>query len=298
MTFLERLEISFAQLASLLPALLGALVILFAGYLLARLVQRGTERVLRRIHLNQLLERGGVLQVVERSGTHPNPTRVVANLLFWLIMFAVILVAADALGLESLTDVFSELVSYIPSVIAAVVIIIVGILLGEFVGGLITASAGALHGGPTLARVGRGGVIVIAVFMALQQLGVAPNIVTTAFAILFGAVAFALAIAFGLGNRDLAGEVTREWYQRYQAEKAAIDRETAEQDAADRLAEEEAERAAEARRLARRTPKGSPLPPGVATPLGTPAVPGTQPGATSPTAPAEQAPGTPADRRS
>jgi hypothetical protein len=294
-TFLERLEISFAQLASLLPALLGALVILFAGYLLARLVQRGTERVLRRIHLNALLERGGVLQVVERSGTHPNPTRVVANLLFWLIMFAVILVAADALGLESLTDVFSELVSYIPSVIAAVVIVIVGILLGEFVGGLITASAGALHGGPTLARVGRGGVIMIAVFMALQQLGVAPNIVTTAFAILFGAVAFALAIAFGLGNRDLAGEVTREWYSRYQAEKAAIERETAEQDEADRLAEEEAERAAEARRLARRTPKGSP---GVPTPLSTPAVPGTDPGATSPAAPAEQAPGTPADRRS
>ena len=295
MTFLERLEISFAQLASLLPALLGALVILFAGYLLARLVQRGTERVLRRIHLNALLERGGVLQVVERSGTHPNPTRVVANLLFWLIMFAVILVAADALGLESLTDVFSELVSYIPSVIAAVVIVIVGILLGEFVGGLITASAGALHGGPTLARVGRGGVIVIAVFMALQQLGVAPNIVTTAFAILFGAVAFALAIAFGLGNRDLAGEVTREWYSRYQAEKAAIERETAEQDEADRLAEEEAERAAEARRLARRTPKGSP---GVPTPVSSPAVPGADPGATSPAAPAEQAPGTPADRRS
>ena len=295
MTFLERLEISFAQLASLLPALLGALVILFAGYLLARLVQRGTERVLRRIHLNQLLERGGVLQVVERSGTHPNPTRVVANLLFWLIMFAVILVAADALGLESLTDVFSELVSYIPSVIAAVVIIIVGILLGEFVGGLILASAGALHGGPTLARVGRAGVIVIAVFMALLQLGVAPEIVTTAFAILFGAVAFALAIAFGLGNRDLAGEVTREWYDRYRAQKAAIEREAAEQDEADRVAEEEAERASEARRLARRTPKGSPLPPGVATPIGTPPVGGVD---ASPAAPADQAPGTPADRRS
>ena len=223
MDFFARLQESFAQLGLFVPSLLGSLVILFAGYLLARLVQRGTERVLRRIHLNALLERGGVLQVVERSGTHPNPTRVVANLLFWLIMFAVILVAADALGLESLTDVFSELVSYIPSVIAAVVIIIVGILLGEFVGGLITASAGALHGGPTLARVGRGGVIVIAVFMALQELGVATDIVTMAFAILFGAVALALSLAFGLGNRELAGEVTRNWYRRYQQEREAIE---------------------------------------------------------------------------
>jgi hypothetical protein len=87
--------------------------------------------------------------------------------------------------------VFSELVSYIPSVIAAIVIIILGIVLGGFVGGLIMASAGGLHGGPWLARTGRGGVIVLAVFMALQELGIATDIVTTAFAILFGAVALA-----------------------------------------------------------------------------------------------------------
>ena len=64
-------------------------------------------------------------------------------------MFAVMLVAANALGLQSLANVFSELVSYIPSVIAAIVIMIVGIVLGSFVGGLIMASAGGLHGGPT-----------------------------------------------------------------------------------------------------------------------------------------------------
>jgi hypothetical protein len=129
-------------------------------------------------------------------------------------------------------------VSYIPSVIAAIVIIIVGIVLGGFVGGLIMASAGGLHGGPTLARVGRGGVIVLAVFMALQELGIATDIVTTAFAILFGAVALAMALAFGLGNRELAGEVTRSWYQRYRAEREAIERENlaeeAEEDSEDR----------------------------------------------------------------
>ena len=70
----------------------------------------------------------------------------------YVFVNAVILVAADALGLESLTDVFSELVSYIPSVIAAIVIILVGIVLGGFVGGLIMASAGAMHGGPALSR--------------------------------------------------------------------------------------------------------------------------------------------------
>jgi uncharacterized oligopeptide transporter (OPT) family protein len=218
--FLDRLNESFTQVfGDIVPALLGALVILFAGYLLAKVLEKLTERFLRRIRLNRMLERGGVMQAVERSGSHLNPVRVLANLVFWLVMFAVILVAANALGLQSLAAVFSELVSYIPSVIAAIVIILVGIVLGGFVGGLIGASAGALHGGRALARVGRGGVILLAIFMALQELGIATDIVTTAFAILFGAIALAMALAFGLGNRELAGQVTREWYEQYRAER-------------------------------------------------------------------------------
>ena len=218
--FGDRLRASFTQVfGDIVPALLGALVILFAGYLLAKVLEKLIERFLRRIRLNRMLERGGVMLAVERSGSHLNPVRVLANLVFWLVMFAVILVAANALGLESLANVFSELVSYIPSVIAAIVIILVGIVLGGFVGGLIAASAGALHGGRALARVGRSGVILLAIFMALQELGIATDIVTTAFAILFGAIALAMALAFGLGNRELAGEVTREWYQQYRAER-------------------------------------------------------------------------------
>ena len=217
----ERIETGFTDiLGQTLPALVGALVIVFAGYLLAKVLEKLTERGLRRIRLNHLLERGGVIQAVERSGTHVNPTRVLANLVFWLVMFTVILLAANALGLDSLANVVSTLVSYIPSVIAAIVIILVGIVLGGFVGGLIGASAGAVHGGRALARVARGGVILLAIFMALQELGIATEIVTTAFAILFGAIALALSLSFGLGNRDLAGEITRDWYERYRRERA------------------------------------------------------------------------------
>jgi len=259
--FGERLRDSFMQVFGVLvPNLLGALVIVFAGYLLARLLEKLIERFLRRIRLNHVLERGGVTQAVERSGATVNPTKVLANLVFWLVMFAVILIAANALGLESLANVFSELVSYIPSVIAAIVIILVGIVLGNFVGGLIGASAGALYGGRALARVGRGGVVLLAVFMALQELGIANEIVTTAFAILFGAIALALALAFGLGNRELAGEVVREWYDRYRQERdEAIARERAAEAAEDAELEEEEREEAEER--ARRTPRWTPRQP-------------------------------------
>lgn len=255
-TFTERLAQSFSLLGEFVPALFGALVILFAGYLVAKVVEKGTTRLLRRVKFNQLLERGGVVQAVERSGSHLNPAKVLANLLFWVVMFAVLMIAASAIGLDSLANVFTELVSYIPSVIAAIVIIILGIVLGGFVGGLIMASAGGLYGGPWLARIGRGGVIVLAVFMALQELGIATDIVTTAFAILFGAVALALALSFGLGNRELAGQVTREWYERYQAERRAIDAEAAAEEA-EELAEATSEEAAEAAEAAAQAAKAA-----------------------------------------
>jgi len=81
-----------------------------------------------------------------------------------------------------------------------------------------------------LARAGKGGVVVLAAFMALQELGVATEIVTTAFAILFGAIALGLSLAFGLGNRELAGEVTRNWYRRYKEERENIDSDNRELD--------------------------------------------------------------------
>ena len=242
LSFADRLQSSLIQIGNYVPRFVVALLLLFVGYLVARWLERGTDRLLRRIRFHRLLERGGVMDVVGRSGSHMNPTRVVGHLVFWTVMFAFLIVAANAAGFDSLATVFSELVSYVPSVIAAIVIIIVGIVLGAFVGGLIMASAGAIRGGPTLARVGRGGVIVLAVFMALQELGVATEIVTTAFAILFGAVALAMALAFGLGNRELAGEVTRHWYEQYRAERDAIERESEAHERADEEADEAAAR--------------------------------------------------------
>ena len=152
-----------AGFGELVPALFGALVILFAGYLLAKVLEK-RHRAVPAAHAAQPAARARRRDAGGRAvGVAPqSDARASRTCVFWFVMFAVILVAANALGLESLANVFSELVSYIPSVIAAIVIIIVGIVLGGFVGGLIMASAGALHGGPTLARVGRGGVILLA----------------------------------------------------------------------------------------------------------------------------------------
>ncbi|MDQ8157486.1 MAG: mechanosensitive ion channel [Gemmatimonadota bacterium] len=234
-TFLSRLLDSIRGLLEYLPAMFGAAAVITIGYVLAKLAQRAVGRVLRRMHLNDVLKRGGI-PAHDHTGQPVNPTRVVANLIFWLILFTAMLVAADALGIDYLGQVFSELLSYVPSVIAAVVIVILGIVLGDFVSALITASTQNLDGGPTLARAGKGGVILLATFMALQELGVATDIVTTAFAIIFGALALALSLAFGLGSRDLAGEVTRRWYESWRGERERIARELASEEGAEEAA--------------------------------------------------------------
>lgn len=224
MSFLDRLKDSLLRLWEYVPALFGAAVVMVAGYLVARFAQRSIQRLLRRMHLNEALQKGGVAPPLDPYGVPLTPSRVLGNAVFWFLIFTAMLIAADTLGIDYLGQAFAELVSYVPSVIAAVVIVILGLVLGDLVAALIAASAGGLAGASTLARAGKGGVVLLAVFMSLQELGVATGIVTTAFAIIFGAIALALALSFGLGNRELAAEVTRRWYEEWRAEREAMRR--------------------------------------------------------------------------
>lgn len=219
-----RLSIGAGQLGIVLLPLAGATVILLTGYFLARQVEKWMEQALRRLGFNRVADAGGFSEAMGRTGSHLDPAHAIGKLVFWLVMLVVILLASTALGLESINDMFGLMLSYIPTVIAAVVIVILGMIVGEFVRGLILASAGGVSGVPTVAKVAKAAVVMISIFMALQQVGVAEEIVTAAFSLILGAVALAVGLAFGLGNRDLAGEVTRRWYdegrQRREAEAA------------------------------------------------------------------------------
>ena len=223
MNVFDRLRDGLTQIGRLLPPLLYAVVILGAGFFVARLLERLVNGFLVRVQFDRSAARWGVTEAVERTGTRLDPARAVGKLLFWVVMLIVILLAAAALGVQNINDIFSNLVNYIPSVFAAIIVIVLGLVLGEFVRALILASAGGVEGVPTLASVAKGMIIIISVFMALQQIGVAAEIVTTAFTLILGAVALAVALAFGLGNTALAGEVTRRWYEagRARAAKAA-----------------------------------------------------------------------------
>lgn len=209
----QRLSEGASQLAGVVPSFAGAAVILVAGYFLARLIEGWTDSLLGRLNFNKMAEAGGLSEAMGRTGTRLDPIHAVGKLLFWLVMLVVILLASTALGLESIRTMFGTMLSYIPTLIAAIVIVILGMIVGEFVRALVLASAGGVEGVPVLARIAKASVVVIAIFMAVQQLGVAEEIVTAAFTLILGAIALATGLAFGLGNRDLAGEITRRWYE-------------------------------------------------------------------------------------
>jgi len=207
----DRLLLGAGELADVLPGLIGALVILLTGYLVAKQLERWTDKTLQRLEFKRMVAAGGFAEAVNRGRV--DPVTAVGRLVFWLMMLVVILFASSALGLENIRDMFGRMIAFIPTLISGIIIIILGIIIGEFVQGVILASAGGVSGVPTLAKLTKGIMVLIALFMALQQVGVAEEIVTSAFTLILGSVALAAGLAFGLGNRDLAGEITRKWYE-------------------------------------------------------------------------------------
>jgi hypothetical protein len=213
----DRLEEGIYQIVDFLPRLAAALGILMVGLAIAKMVERGTDLALHRIGFDRWMQEGGVTEALERAGTTLDPSSVIARLVFWTMMLLVILVAASALGITAVSLLFAELLAYVPNVLAAVMVLVLGILLGEFIKDLVLASAGGLPGGFNLARAAKGAIILLAVFMALDQLSIAEDIVLVFFIAVVGAAALAAGIAFGLGGREVAAQISREWYERHRA---------------------------------------------------------------------------------
>lgn len=211
---IERLRQGIASLGAIVPAAVVAVIILLAGYLLARQVERFLDGILDRLDFNRAARQSGLSEPLGRAaGRGMDPVHAVGRLVFWLVMLMVIFLSSAAFGLDRLSEMFVVMLNFIPTLVAGIAIIILGIILGEFVRGLILASAGSVDGVATLAKLAKAAVVLIAVFMAIQQVGVAEAIVTTAFTLILGSVALAAGLAFGLGNRELAGEITRRWYE-------------------------------------------------------------------------------------
>ena len=200
-----------------IPQLIGALIILLVGYLIAKALQAIVGRVLEGIGFDRWMERGGIKQFFDRADTEHTPHSILGRLVFWFVFIIAITMAADALGIPQVSAVLGQLIAYIPSIIAAILILILAALLANFLSSIVRGATGS----DILASVARYAIIVYAVFAAVTQLGIAVELTAPTFLIVIGAVALAAAIAFGIGGREVARDVIEKAYNRGQEEASS-----------------------------------------------------------------------------
>jgi hypothetical protein len=193
------------QFMSAIPLVFTAAVILAVAYFVGKLLADLASSLLSGLGFDGIVGRMGL--------TMPEGTKTPSEIVGTLVLVATILVAlvpaADRLGLPAFTRLSTELLQKSGDVAVAVLIFGAGLFLANWVADLIKSSG--MREGNLLATSARVAILIFAGAMALRQIGAAADIVNLTFGLLLGAVAVAIAIAFGLGGRDVAAEQLRDW---------------------------------------------------------------------------------------
>ncbi len=205
---LAPLETLSRNVLAVLPNVLAMSIILLVGLVAAWSIGHVVERLLRVIGLDLLSNRLGVSAALARGGVKTDPSHLVGRTAYWLVVAFAIMAGLGALNLQPLNQFAQSFLAYLPRLFTAALILVVGYLLSNFVSQavLIAAVNAGIPPARIVAACSRWGVQLVAVAMALEQLGIAQNIVTEGFGIVLGGVVLAGAIAFGLGAKDLAKE--------------------------------------------------------------------------------------------
>ncbi len=204
------------RIMTYLPILLGALVILIVGWLVAKAIKRIVDWLLKLIRFDALADKAGISEILKKGNLEISAGEVISSLVYWLIVIMVLVMAVDALGLPKASDVLASLFAYVPKVIAVLLVLVVAMFLASFVSGIVRTAAGNanLPKPEMFAGVSRWAIIIFAVTISLEQLGIASLLVTATFNIILGGVCLALAIAFGLGGKDIVAKYLEELKKR------------------------------------------------------------------------------------
>jgi len=205
------LQTSFADLwytvISFLPAVLAAIVIFIAGWILGVLLYRVVEQVVKVLRVDDALKATGVNEVARDAGFTLNVGAVLGTLVQWFVMIVFLMTALEVLGLSRVTIFLQQVVLfYLPQVIVAVLILVLAAIVAEATKNIIAGSARAAgaHSGNLAGTVAKYAIWTTAVLAVLNQLGVATEFVQTLFTGVVVALALGFGLAFGLGGKEAA----------------------------------------------------------------------------------------------
>jgi flagellar biosynthesis protein FliQ len=213
---LEPARVFLARAADFLPRLALALVVLIAGWLVAKMVRFAIGRGLRAVNFHVVTERAGIDAFLRDGGIQLDATDIVASLFYWVVILTALLIGFNLLGLEYITDLLQRVLLFVPKVLVALLILAFGAYFARFVGNAITAYFRNVHlqDADLLGNLARWAILAFVVLIALDQVNVGGDIIRQTFLIILAGVVLALALAFGLGGREWAAEFLERWWPR------------------------------------------------------------------------------------
>jgi flagellar biosynthesis protein FliQ len=195
-----------------IPRLIGFLVILIVGLIIAALLSRAVTFLLRKVGFDRVSDRIGLTRFEQRMGLQVDSAGILGRVVYWFILLIFLVPAADALGLPAVSNILNALVAFLPNVFVAILVLFLGTLAATVVADLVRgATASTNIGNPNIfANIARWAIIGFAALIALEQLKIAPALLNELFGGLIAAVALATGLAFGLGGQETA----RRWLAR------------------------------------------------------------------------------------
>ena len=207
------------RFANGVPTVLGALLILIIGWIIAGALAGLVTKLAKIGHVDTLADHARVNDFLGRSGTRLKASDILGEVVKWVVRLVFVEMAAEQCGLTQVTALINGILAYIPNILVALLLLGVGAFLGNLLAGVVRGAASeAGMGNPSLlGKLASGGVMAFAIIAAVNELGVAPVVVNTLYIGLVAAISLALGLAFGLGGRETAAKLTEQWVGSAQA---------------------------------------------------------------------------------
>lgn len=212
--FRESVETSLSLIVAFLPKLLGALLLLLAGYLLARMVGAGTAALLKLLGFNRLLARTPIQSLLNKAESTKTSADILGLLVFWLIFLLFCISATETIGLAVISAALTEFAYYLPKIGIAILIIVLGMLAASYIKDLISLAC-------TSAGVSQGAIVsqtfyvaaILVVFVTgINELGIDTSLLNSTIMIAFGGLIAGAALSFGLGARSAVANLIASHY--------------------------------------------------------------------------------------
>ncbi len=185
---------------------LAAIVIFVIGWIVAKIIKEIIVRLLRALRLDSISEQVKIEQFLSKGGIKYTLSELIGVVIYWVILLGVLISALNLLNLTGVTGLLDRVLAYMPNVIGAVIILVLGMYLAAFVSSIVraaTANIGIAQAG-LLSKVAQVAIIAFSILIALEQLRIGAVLVN-AMSIVLATVGLGVALAFGMGCRDIAG---------------------------------------------------------------------------------------------